>query len=110
MSTAKTEEPATAKPGVFATVTLDTPIKRGEQEITTIDLRKPSSGELRGLSMVDLVKLEIDALAKLLPRITNPRLIEAEVAQLDPSDMFQLATEVASFLLPKGMKPDSLAS
>lgn len=113
MSTAKTEEPEetkAAKPGVFAVVTLDTPLKRGEQTIGIIELRKPNSGELRGLSMVDLVKLEIDALSKLLPRITNPRLIEAEVHQLDPSDMFQLATEVAGFLLPKGMKPDSLAS
>lgn len=111
MSTAKTEEPEdkkSAKVGVFATIKLDTPLKRGEQTIDTIELRKPSSGELRGLSMVDLTKLEIDTITKLLPRITNPRLIEAEVHQLDPADMFQLSVEVGNFLLPKGMMPLSL--
>ena len=31
------------------TVTLDTPIKRGNGEITEVTLRKPSAGELRGV-------------------------------------------------------------
>lgn len=95
---------------VTATVTLDEPLQRGDDRISSIDLRRPKAGELRGLSMVDLVKLEIDALQQLLPRITTPTLSAHEIAELSPGDMFQLATEVAGFLLPKGMAPDSLAS
>lgn len=95
---------------VFATVNLDEAIQRGGQTIDTVKLRRPKSGELRGLSMVDLVKLEVDALQKLLPRISDPMLTPQDLAELSPGDMFQLATEVAGFLLPKGMAPDSLAT
>ena len=35
------------------TVKLETPIKRGETEITVVKLRKPKAGELRGLSLSD---------------------------------------------------------
>ena len=105
----QTDQASAAVP-IFAVVTLDTPIRRGEQTIGIVKLRKPRSGELRGLSMVDLVKLEVDALKRLLPRISEPHLTEADVDALDPSDLFQMASEVAGFLLPKGMQPDSLAS
>ena len=33
------------------TVQLDTPIKRGDGHITSVTLRKPNSGELRGVSL-----------------------------------------------------------
>lgn len=91
------------------TITLDTPIVRGETTIATIEIRKPASGELRGLSMVTLSQLEYAALETLLPRITNPPLSTAEVAALDPADFMQLGGEVMDFLLPKGAKPASLA-
>ena len=32
-------------------IPLDTPIARGETQITELQLRKPASGELRGLSL-----------------------------------------------------------
>ena len=40
---------------IAATITLDTPLTRGETEITELRLRKPTSGELRGVSMGSLV-------------------------------------------------------
>ena len=63
------------------TITLDTPITRGEQIIETIILRKPQVGALRGTSLAALVNLDVDALQRVLPRITTPTLTEAEIAQ-----------------------------
>jgi hypothetical protein len=82
------------------TVKLDTPIKRGEQTIEEITLRKPSAGELRGTSLNALVNLDVDALGKVLPRITSPALTEYDVRDLDPADLVQLGVAFADFLLP----------
>ncbi|MDO8591497.1 MAG: phage tail assembly protein [bacterium] len=86
------------------TVTLDTPIKRGEQIIEKITLRKPTSGELRGTSLADLCNLDVDALQKVLPRIASPMLTEQDVARLDPADLVQLGGKFASFFLPKALQ------
>lgn len=91
------------------TVTLETPIKRGEQTITEVTLRKPSAGELRGTSLSALMNLDIDALQKVLPRIANPMLTENDVAQLDPADLVQLGSVFAGFLLTKAAQA-SMAS
>ena len=89
------------------TTTLDTPIKRGEQEITEITLRKPASGELRGVNLTDLIQLDVTALARVLPRISAPTLTEQDVNRMDPADLFKLGTQVAGFLLPKPEKVDT---
>lgn len=83
------------------TITLDTPIERGKQKIYEITLRKPASGELRGTTLNALVNLDVDALVKVLPRISSPTLTEFDVKQIDPADLVQLGVAFASFLLPK---------
>jgi hypothetical protein len=88
-------------PGADKTVQLDTPIVRGEQTIAEIRLRKPQSGELRGVALSALIQMDVDALVKVLPRISSPTLTEADVQALDPADLFQMAGEVAAFLLQK---------
>jgi hypothetical protein len=92
------------------TVTLDQPIQRGSQEITQVELRKPSAGELRGVSLFDLVRMDVAAAQSVLPRITIPPLTRHEIDALDPADLFQLSAEVASFLSPKAAKQDSLTA
>lgn len=87
-----------------ATHTLDTPLVRGTQTITSITLRKPKSGELRGVSLSDLVSLDVVALSKVLPRISSPMLTEADVASIDPADLVQLGGIFAGFLMPKAVK------
>ncbi|MET3234347.1 UNVERIFIED_ORG: hypothetical protein ABIC54_006568 [Burkholderia sp. 1263] len=93
---AQVNSAATSRPGV---VVLDVPITRGDTKITEIVLRKPSAGELRGTSLNALVNLDVDALAKVLPRISM--LNEFDVQQLDPADLVQLGVAFAGFLLPK---------
>lgn len=88
------------------TVTLDTPIKRGDQVITELTLRKPSSGELRGIALTDLLQMNVTSLTKILPRLTSPSLTEQDVGRMDPADLVQLGSQVADFLLPKASKPD----
>lgn len=85
-------------------IILDTPIKRGEQEITEITLRKPKAGELRGLSLTEVLQMDVTALSKLLPRISSPTLTDNDVANLNPADLVQLGTVAAGFLVPKTMQ------
>ncbi len=86
------------------TVTLDNPIMIGEQEVCTVQVRKPASGELRGLTMMALSQLDYGALETLLPRITIPTLTKQDIAKMDPADFMQLGGEVMDFLLPQAAK------
>ncbi|WP_448647204.1 phage tail assembly protein [Pseudomonas mohnii] len=88
-------------------ITLDTPIKRGTEQLTSVSLRKPMSGELRGVSLADLLQMDVLALRKVLPRITIPALTDHELGQMDPADLVQMATVVTGFLLPKSAKTDA---
>jgi hypothetical protein len=89
---------------VLKTITLDTPITRGSSTITEVNLRKPTAGELRGVSLASLMQMDVTELTKVLPRITQPTLTDAELAQLDIADLTQFATEVTGFLLPKALR------
>lgn len=102
--TTPADEPARPAP---ATVIFEQPIKRGDTQVHQVTLRKPNAGELRGLSLIDVVKLEIDAIIKLIPRISTPTLLDHELATLSPADIFALSTEVANFFLPQGTRVDA---
>lgn len=84
-------------------VTLDQAIQRGDTTITDVQLRKPQAGELRGLNLADVLQMDVNALIKLLPRITTPSLTEDEVGNMDSADLLQLGSKVAGFLMPKKM-------
>lgn len=86
------------------TVTLDSPIIRGEQAVCAVDLRKPMAGELRGVSLVELMQMDVLALRKVLPRITTPALTDIEVGRMDPADLVQCGVVVSGFLLSKSAK------
>lgn len=90
-----------------ATVELDSPIERGTNSIKSLHLRKPMSGELRGVSLVDLLNLDVNALRKVLPRITTPTLTDVEVGRMDPADLVEIGTTVAGFLLRKSAKAEA---
>ncbi|EER0851829.1 TPA: phage tail assembly protein [Escherichia coli] len=80
------------------TVTLNTPLKRGETEFVEFQIRKPLGGDLRGVSLVELLSLNVDALTSVLPRITAPALNKHEVAQLDFIDLTAFGTALVGFL------------
>tara|TARA_B100000678_G_scaffold251859_1_gene227515 strand:+ start:98 stop:436 length:339 start_codon:yes stop_codon:yes gene_type:complete len=61
------------------TVTLTSPFTRGDTEIREVVIREPKAGELRGLSVRELLSADYDAVAKLLPRITEPVVHQADL-------------------------------
>lgn len=85
------------------TVILDTPIERAGQTITEVTLRHPSTGELRGTTLNDLCNLDVDALSKVLPRISTPTLTASEVSKMNPADFVQLGATFSGFLAPKAL-------
>ena len=88
---------------VIKTVKLETPIKRSENEITEIQVRKPKAGELRGVSLASLMNMDVNELTKVMPRITQPTLAPEEIQGMDVADLTQIAIEVAYFLAPKSV-------
>lgn len=80
-------------------VTLEQPIRRGNDSISSITLRKPKTGALRGLKLSELLTLDVESLIKLLPRISSPVLTEADIHNLEPADFTQLATGVIGFFV-----------
>jgi len=88
-------------------VVLDTPILRGATTIDAITLRKPNSGELRGVSLAELLQMDVNSLVKVVPRICSPTLTPVEITSMDPADLFAIGTKVSGFLLQKSMKTDA---
>ncbi len=84
-----------------STVVLETPLVRGETEITQVELIKPNAGALRGVRLADLAGSDVDSLITVLPRITQPSLTKSECTSLDPADLIALAGKVIGFLSPK---------
>ena len=99
-----TDQPATAdlqQGSRFQTVTLATPIVRGETTIATLNLRKPRAGELRGLSMQDVLTSDASALLKLIPRISDPPLTQNEADDLEVNDFSEIAGAIRGFFMTK---------
>ncbi|EPJ7186837.1 phage tail assembly protein [Citrobacter amalonaticus] len=85
-------------------VTLEKPLKRGDQEVKEITLIKPNAGTLRGVSLAAVANSEVDALIKVLPRMTAPMLTEQEVAAMELPDLVALAGQVVGFLSPSSAR------
>lgn len=107
MKTQDTEQPEVKSLADDNTVVLDTPILRGTGTIDSITLRKPNAGELRGVSLAELLQMDVDSLIKVLPRISTPTLTTIEVKSMDPADLFAISSKVSGFLLQKSMKTDA---
>ncbi|WP_314103073.1 phage tail assembly protein [uncultured Stenotrophomonas sp.] len=89
------------QPGV---IELESPIRRGDQVISSLTLRKPDAGTLRGIKLAELLQMDVGSLTMLLPRISTPTLTAADAAKLDPVDLVSIATEVGNFFLPKAQR------
>lgn len=78
-------------------VILKRPIKRGDTEITEVTFREPGAGELRGLDMFDVIRMNVTAHRTLVPRIAN--ITANEFDQLAPKDLMSVQTEVVAFFM-----------
>ncbi len=88
-------------------ITLVAPIERpNASPITTVTLRKPLAGELRGLKLMEVMRMDVASHIMLLPRITEPALMPDELDQMDPADFMSLVAGVMGFFVA----PDQLAA
>ncbi|MBB4617998.1 phage tail assembly protein [Sphingomonas abaci] len=87
-------------------ITLDGPVMHGDTVLIEagqkVTIRKPGSGELRGLTLSALNQLDVLSLEILLPRITSPQILKG--ASMDVADLMQFGGEVMDFLLPSAAK------
>lgn len=79
------------------TVNLSTAIKRSSGDITALTLRKPATGELRGLKLMDVMQMDVNALGVLLPRIAQPTITKQDVDAMDMADVLELGVAVVGF-------------
>lgn len=107
--TDKTTAPAELPKAITETVELDTPLTRGSHSVTQITVRKPKAGALRGVTLNDVLNMDVQSLTTVLPRITEPALTAAELRDMDPADLVQLGSVVSNFLLPRRLKAEAAA-
>ncbi|HAV5431516.1 TPA: phage tail assembly protein [Acinetobacter baumannii] len=85
-------------------VTLEEPIRMGENLITQVTVRKPGVKALSGTSLKDIYNHDVDALCRVLPRVTSPALTPQQIVMMDPVDFAQLGGHLVTFLYPKEMQ------
>ncbi|HCJ3408034.1 TPA: phage tail assembly protein [Raoultella planticola] len=92
-------------------VILSKPIKRGDQEITTITINDniKQAGSLRGLRLVDVLNFDFDAVSTLLTRITTPSLTSSDVGSMATGDFTALCEEITPFLTKPAPSVPSVA-
>ncbi|WP_323010029.1 phage tail assembly protein [Paracoccus sp. (in: a-proteobacteria)] len=79
------------------TVTLSTPVARGESAVSSVTLREPSAGDMRGLNLSEVLQMNVAAMSRLIPRISDPGLAPDEVAALPGRDLVALSLAVVGF-------------
>lgn len=77
--------------------TLAHPLKRGDQEMTQITLRKPGAGELRGIKLLDVMQMDVTAHAAIVPRISD--ITKDEFWQLEAEDLAEVMGSVVGFFV-----------
>ena len=85
-------------------VTLENPIQRGNLLIEQVTVTTPTAGPLRGVSLAAVANSDVDALIKVLPRMTYPPLLESDVVKMELPDMVTLASKVIGFLSPSSVR------
>ena len=85
-------------------VQLEQPIQFGGTTITEITIRKPNVKALSGVSLQAIYQHDVNALVKILPRVTTPALTAQQVMDLDPVDFAQLGGHLVTFLYPKALQ------
>lgn len=83
---------------MMKSVKLPDPVKRGDTEIAEIQLRQPKAGELRGLEVVALLRMDFTSHQTLIPRIC-PMLTKDDVGNMTPKTLLEVQQEVVGFFV-----------
>lgn len=92
-------------------ITLPKPARIGGSEVTTVTVAKPTAGQLRGVSLAELLQLRTDPLLTVLPRVVSPHPSPAEMEDMAPEAFLALSVAVLGFFeaaaLPGIAPPES---
>lgn len=88
-------------------VTLKKPVQHGDSQIGSVIVREPTESTLRGLSLIDVLKLESQALTVIIPRVTVPTLHANHTAALSATDRLRLGLAIQSFFADLTASPSA---
>jgi len=74
-----------------------TPIQRGDETISQVELREPNAAALKGLDRMDLLRMNDEAHRTLIPKISTPMITPQMYNQLSLSDSQRLINGVVGF-------------
>lgn len=83
-------------------IDLETPLTVAGETVTRLTLRRPLAGELRGVEISALIRMEADAVLSFLPQICQPNVTTGDLEQMDAFDFGEVAGTLASFFLRSG--------
>ena len=103
----ETDNPTPPSPSAAAKlsdpVVLQEPLRNGT--LTSVQVRKPKPGEMRGLQLQAIIQGDVNSLIALLPRITLPPLLEHECENdLDTADFVSFAGALSGFFYTREEK------
>lgn len=87
------------------TVPLSKPLTFGKTEITEITLRRPTSGDLRGLKLQGIIDMDVATILTVTSRLSTTPLSPTTLNELDPADLVFLTGEIADFFNPATPSP-----
>lgn len=96
--------PAPAPSSGSVTVTLVEPIARDSGAVSSLTLRKPKAGELRGIKLQELMVCDVSTVLTVLPRISDPFITDVEAANLSTEDIAEIAGAVLGFFMTPAQK------
>ena len=65
-----------------------------DAEWSTLSLLAESTGDMRGLKLTDVMQMDVGAMLRLLPRVSDPALAPSEIEALPGADLVALASGV----------------
>jgi hypothetical protein len=81
-------------------IRLHKPIEReGAAALDAIRLRRPKASDLSGTSLRDVLEMDVRTTLIVAPRLIEPFVVSAEVAELDPRDLLAIAKTLVLFLI-----------
>lgn len=89
-------------------IELETPLKMGNTEITSLEIRKPNVLALQGVKIADLLQGDVNAICAVLPKISTPSLTKSQIVDLEPADLSQIGGAIMLFLQPRSVRAEIL--
>lgn len=78
-------------------ITLSKPIPYGDTLLSEITLREPTAGDLRGIDLASINRVDVDTTLKLVARLSVTHVVEAQLSALHPYDLGRLSGAVVGF-------------